>query len=493
MNRKIFLLLIFISSLSFANENYDTNKLFRQKNASTEIQEELSKDSVLSIDKKNTEEVADNTKHFNQLIHLLSICLVGILSLLSLALFRNYSIQRKANKLLQEKNKELELEKEKSEQAIKAKFDFLATISHELRTPLNAINIISDILMEEDPKKSQLENLVSLKISANYLLNLINDVLQINKIESPSFKIEEREFKIISKIENIKNTLNEIAKSNNVKCQYNIDSRIPNSLVGDDSKLHQVLMNLVANAIKFSKNGNVITNLKLIEKTSDIVSIKFEVIDDGIGVPLDKQKVIFEEFTQASPEINHKFGGTGLGLTIVKKLLNHLESEIHLESEENKGSHFSFIINFKKNKNEELNDDLDYTLFKNQEILIVEDNIITQAITQKLILKNGARCTIAENGTEALDLILTKKIPYDLILMDINLPDLNGDLVALEIRKANIQTPIIAFTAIHDENIRKEIAAKGVNDFISKPVNTRSFYEKIINLLKEKEHELLSL
>lgn len=431
----------------------------------------------------NEEMSTQKERHFNQLINLLSISLVAILSLLSLALYKNNKIEYKSNLLLKEKNKELEEEKEKAEKAIKAKSDFLATISHELRTPLNAINIISEILMNENPKESQTENLISLKISTNHLMNLINDVLQINKMESPSFKTEEIEFSIQKKIENIEKSLSEIAKQNNVTFLMNIDESIPKIVIGDPIKLTQILINLISNAIKFSKNGTVTTNVQLLSKSSQNVTVNFEVIDTGIGIPKEQQEFIFDDFTQGSPEISRQFGGTGLGLTIVKKLLEHLGSTIQLQSEENVGSKFNFKLNFKTDVDYiEPNEKLNYSILENKKILLVEDNNITQLVTQKLIEKHSAKCIIASNGKEALQ--LCQQNPFDLIIMDINLPDINGDKVSEEIRKFNIIVPILAFTAIHGEDCIKNLTAKGMNDYITKPVDSRLFYEKIINLLR---------
>jgi signal transduction histidine kinase len=427
----------------------------------------------------------NKTEHFNKLVNLLTVALVAILSLLCLSLYKNNTIEFKSNNLLKEKNKELEEEKEKSEKAIKAKSDFLATISHELRTPLNAINIISEILMNENPKESQVENLISLKISANHLMNLINDVLQINKIESPNFKTEEIEFSIQKKIDNIEKTLSEIAKQNNVTLVTHIDESIPKIVIGDPIKLTQILINLISNAIKFSSNGIVTTNVKLINQTEQNVTINFEVIDNGIGIPKDQQELIFEDFTQGSVEISKKFGGTGLGLTIVKKLLEHLGSKINLYSEENVGSNFNFALNFKTNKNyiEEITDDLDYYALEDKNFLLVEDNSITQIITKKLIEKHNAYCSIAANGKDAIK--LAKQNNYNIIIMDINLPDINGDKVSEEIRRYNIKTPIIAFTAmtIDEVDFIKKLKSKGINDYINKPIDTKLFYTKIIDLL----------
>lgn len=472
MKRLIFLILLFWSI--YTNANYAIINTVSNSQIS----------NTISVETKPSETVIKpENKHFNKLINLLSVAIVAILSLLSLSLYKNNIIEYKSNNLLKEKNKELEKEKERSEKAIKAKSDFLATISHELRTPLNAINIISEILMNENPKESQVENLISLKISANHLMNLINDVLQINKIESPNFKTEEIEFSIHKKIDNIDKSLSEIAKQNNVKFVAYIDESIPKTVIGDPIKLTQILINLISNAIKFSSNGMVTTNVKLIAKTTQDVTIKFEVIDNGIGIPKEQQELIFEDFTQGSSEISRKFGGTGLGLTIVKKLLEHLGGTIQLESEEKKGSNFNFQLTFKTDKNYiESTENPDYFVLEDKKILLVEDNSITQLITQKLIEKYNANCTIASTGNEALK--LSKQNNFDLIIMDINLPDINGDKVAEEIRKFNTMIPILAFTAIHSEDWIKKLISKGMNDYITKPIDSILFYDKIINLLK---------
>lgn len=488
MKRLIFLILLFFSIYANAKTISITDTFSNLTLLTTNFKEiSLTNQTQISpttISQEDSSE-ADKTKHFDKLVNLLSIALVAILSLLSLSLYKNNTIEYKSNNLLKEKNKELEQEKERSETAIKAKSDFLATISHELRTPLNAINIISEILMNENPKESQVENIISLQISANHLMNLINDVLQINKIESPSFTTEEIEFNLRKKIENIDKSLYEIAKLNNVKCEINIDEGIPKKVIGDPTKITQILINLISNAIKFSGNGKVTTNLKLIKKTDQEVTVKFEVIDNGMGISKEKQELIFENFTQGSTEISRKFGGTGLGLTIVKKLLEHLGSTIHLYSEENVGSNFNFELNFKTDKDyiEQNADELDYSILEDKNFLLVEDNSITQVITQKLIEKHNAFCTIASNGKEALK--LAKQNKYDIIIMDINLPDINGDKVSEEIRSYDLITPIIAFTAIviEGEACVENIKSKGMNDYINKPVETKIFYTKIINLL----------
>lgn len=474
MKRLVFLILLFWGIYVNANSVVLVNRVSSIQKSNTVSTNTTSSDKTV---------VKTENEHFNKLINLLSITIVAILSLLSLSLYKNNIIEYKSNNLLKEKNKELERERERSEKAIKAKSDFLATISHELRTPLNAINIISEILMNENPKESQVENLISLRISANHLMNLINDVLQINKIESPNFKTEEIEFSIQKNIENIDRSLSEIAKKNNVKCVTYIDEGIPKTVIGDPIKLTQILINLISNAIKFSSNGIVCTNVKLIAQTAHDATVRFEVIDNGIGIPKDQQKLIFEDFTQGSAEISRKFGGTGLGLTIVKKLLEHLGGTIQLESEEKVGSNFNFQLAFKTDKNYiEATENPDYFVLEDKKFLLVEDNSITQLITQKLIEKYNADCTIASTGNEALK--LSEQNNFDLIIMDINLPDINGDKVAEEIRKFNATIPILAFTAIHSEDSIKKLTSKRMNDYITKPIDSKLFYDKIISLLK---------
>lgn len=467
MKRLIILILLFSCIILNANGNYlNTYKLAVPF-------ENVSKENSFNM----------NEEHFNLLINLLGISLVAILSLLSLALYKNNKIEYKSNILLKEKNKELEEETKRAEKAIKAKSDFLATISHELRTPLNAINIISEILMNENPKRNQIENLISLQISANHLMNLINDLLQINKMEAPNFKTEAIEFSLHDKIMDIEKSLSEIAKKNNVFFQINIDNSIPETVIGDPTKLSQILINLISNAIKFSSNGTVITNVKLLSETLQEVIVYFEVVDNGIGISKEQQEIIFDDFTQGSPEINRQFGGTGLGLTIVKKLLEHMDSTIQLESQENVGSNFNFKLSFKTDKEYiESIEHPEYFLFEGKKILLVEDNSITQLLTKKLIEKHNAQCLIASSGNEALQ--MCQETNFDLIVMDINLPDMNGDMIAEEIRKFNKNIPILAFTAIHEEDYINKLISKGFNDCVSKPIDSKLFYEKIISLLK---------
>ena len=236
--------------------------------------------------------------------------------------------------------------KNKAEEASRARSEFLSTVSHELRTPLNAINGITHLLLEENPKKSQMHYLSSLKFSGNYLTTFINDILEINKIESNKIEIEYINFDLKQLLSDIQNSLKEIATINNNTFTLKIDSDIPENLIGDPTKLSQIFMNLINNALKFTNNGTVSVIAQLRNHQDDKATVFFQIIDTGIGIPKDKLKTVFESFSQGSVEINRKFGGTGLGLTIVKKLVDILGGHIRLRSAVGEGSTFSFELNF---------------------------------------------------------------------------------------------------------------------------------------------------
>ena len=342
--------------------------------------------TIEQLDKEKKSQ--QKTLRFSKLISILSIALISILSLLSLSLYKNNKIRISTNKLLKEKNRELTIEKNKAEQASKARADFLSTVSHELRTPLNAINGITYLLLHEKPKPSQLNYLKSLEFSGNYLLNFINDILEINRLESDKVVVEKINFNLPELTENIITSFKEFIQENNIKCHLNIDNSIDNSLKGDPTKLSQILINLLNNAIKFSKNGDVWCTIKKKKETPDYTIIYFEIKDNGIGIPKEKQHSIFDSFSQGSVEINRTYGGTGLGLSIVKKILELMGSEIHLTSEPGKGSIFTFELQFERGdeKKIELEDKIyNHSLFTNKKVLLIEDNKINQMITQKML------------------------------------------------------------------------------------------------------------
>lgn len=423
----------------------------------------------------------EKTNKFSKLISILAIALISILSLLSLSLYKNNIIRTQSNKLLEEKNKELILAKERVEKASQARSEFLSTVSHELRTPLNAINGITHLLLKENPKKSQMHYLESLQFSGNYLTKFINDILEINKIESSKSQIENINFNLKLLLENIQNSLKELANINNNEFIFNIDSNIPNYIIGDPTKLSQVLMNLINNALKFTHNGEVIVTASLLTLVEKNATISFEIKDNGIGIPEDKLVTIFDSFSQGSIDINRKYGGTGLGLTIVKKIVELLGGKINLESTVNEGSIFTFELPMKvAKKPREIRTNKKETITKcliDKKILVVEDNKINQMITDKMLKNKGIQCEIIDNGEEAIELCRNNN--FDLILMDVHLPGINGTIATQQIREYDNTTPIIALTAISLNENREMLLSFGMNDVITKPFNPEDFYKII--------------
>ncbi len=466
-------------SLEAISESQNQN-LVTERVKINDIMSEMEK---LGKDKKQQEKASK----FSKLINILSIALITILSLLSLSLYKNNIIRNKSNELLKEKNNELEEAKERIEKASQARAEFLSTVSHELRTPLNAINGISHILLEDKPKASQIEYLKSLKFSGNYLLTYINEILEINRIESNNIELENINFNFKELLHNIQNSLKEQASQNNNNFILNIDKDAPEFLIGDPTKLSQIFINLINNALKFTENGTITVNSILINKSTEYCDLKFEVNDTGIGIPKDKQDSIFESFSQGSVEINRKYGGTGLGLTIVKRLVDLMGGKIMVNSDVGVGSSFSFNLNFKIGKAmapSTMNNIIDEKVFINKKVLLVEDNKINQMITKKILEKKRMVCELCETGEDAV--LRMKNNKYDLVLMDVHLPGINGTIATEEIRKFDNHTPIIALTAISLNENREMLMSFGMNDVITKPFNPDHFYKTIeINLTLE--------
>ena len=419
------------------------------------------------------------SNRFSKVISILAIALISILSLLSLSLYKNNIIRNHSNQLLKDKNNELQVAKDKAEKASKARTEFLSTVSHELRTPLNAINGITHLLLTEKPRKSQLKYLSSLKFSGNYLLTFINEILEINRIDSGTVIPEKIAFNLRQLLENIHSSMSELAIENNNKFVVDIDSEVPNNLLGDPTKLSQIFINLINNALKFTSNGNVSVFATLESDEEGKVGIKFKVVDTGIGIAKEKQSAIFDSFAQGSIEINRKYGGTGLGLNIVKKLIKMMGGKIFLESEVGRGSTFSFSIIFDQgcevtSQSEYLYDD---NVFINKKVLLVEDNKINQMITEKMLKNKHMICDTIDNGEEAIQAV--KLNTYDLVLMDIHLPGINGTIATQIIREFDNHTSIIALTAISLNENREMLLSYGMNDVITKPFDPENFYKII--------------
>jgi len=478
-------------------ERYETKNDSIYKVYLKAISEGLIEDSNVgdlnNIIAKQSDELDKNKKsfNFNKMTNGLSIALIVILSLLTLSLYKNNNLRAKANELLQDKNNELQLAKEKAEKASLAKAQFLSTITHELRTPLYAVTGLTHLLMEENPKEHQKEHLNSLKFSGEYLLSLINNILDLNKLEANKVEIEKTSFNLKKRINDVLVALRKSADDRKNNLHFEFDETIPVKLAGDPLKLSQILINLIGNSVKFTQNGDVTVRVKKLDQNKNKVSLHFEIEDNGVGISKKKQKSIFETFSQGSLQINRKFGGTGLGLSIVKNLLELMNSKIHLESQLGKGSKFWFNINF--DIAEEFKDDVnpnniiydvDYVALENKKILVVEDNKINQMITKKILEKNKMICMVADNGMDAIKLV--QENTFDAILMDIHMPGISGIEATQKIRGFNKEIPIIALTAVTiDENL-DDFYRAGFNEIIPKPFKTEEFFEKIYRTLENK-------
>lgn len=416
---------------------------------------------------------------FSKVISILAIALISILSLLSLSLYKNNIIRNRNNKILKETNDELQIAKDKAEKASKARTEFLSTVSHELRTPLNAINGLTHLLISENPKEDQLKYLSSLKFSGHYLLTFINEILEINRIDSGNVVPEKIAFNLRLLLENIHSSMSELAISNNNYFTVEIDPKITEYLLGDPTKLSQIFINLINNALKFTSNGTVKVCANLETSQEEKIGIIFKVIDTGIGIPEEKQATIFDSFAQGSIEINRKYGGTGLGLNIVKKLIKMMGGKIFLTSEVGRGSTFSFSLIFEEGCDVATNEESPYddTIFINKKFLLVEDNKINQMITEKMLNNKQILCDTIDNGEEAIEVM--KQNTYDLVLMDIHLPGINGTTATQMIREFDKKTPIIALTAISLNENREMLLSYGINDVITKPFDPENFYKVI--------------
>ncbi|WGD33711.1 ATP-binding protein [Olleya sp. YS] len=422
-----------------------------------------------------------------KLTTILSIALITILSLLTLSLYKNNNIRLKSNNILHKKNAELTIAMEKAELATKTKANFLSTVTHELRTPLYAVTGLTNMLLEENPKPEQVQHLKSLKFSGDYLLTFINDILQINKIEANKVDIEPEVFNLKKKAENVISALNNSALDNNIQLHLEYDKDLPTNFHADQLKISQILINLIGNSIKFTKDGDIWVRIKKLKQIGDNFEIRFEVEDNGIGISEEKQQNMFESFSQGSIQINRKYGGTGLGLSIVKGLIDILKGKIYMKSELGKGTTFFFEIPMKKSneiiveKKANYFNDVDELELSNIKILVVEDNKINQMITKKILNKMKLYCDVVDNGEEAVDKVKTTN--YDVVLMDIHMPGISGIEATKIIRTFDKDLTIFALTAVTIEDKMQEFEDAGFTDIIPKPFKQEDFEKKLFNAL----------
>jgi signal transduction histidine kinase/CheY-like chemotaxis protein len=393
-------------------------------------------------------------------------------------------------------NESLEIAIDKAEKSSLAKSEFLSTMSHEIRTPLNAVIGMSNLLMMGNPRPDQEENLEILKFSASNLLAIVNDVLDFNKIESGKVVFENIRFNLSELMQNICG--GQIIKANEkgLVFKLKVDDALRNKIViGDPTRITQIIFNLVSNAIKFTRQGYVEVKVSCLEDRHNQVIIRFSVKDSGIGIERDNLNAIFEPFTQESITTTRKYGGTGLGLAIVKRLLELRGVQMEVVSKPGQGSEFSFNLDLPV-ATEKLEEaaaqpniavDTDREL-NNLHILVAEDNMVNTMLMKKFFSKWQVQSSFAENGERAVEMMQYGN--FDIVLMDLQMPVLNGFEAAIEIRKmadtqkANI--PIIALTASALTDIREKVFHSGMNDYVSKPFKPEELKQKIINLVRRK-------
>jgi signal transduction histidine kinase/CheY-like chemotaxis protein len=469
---------------NLSDDIYDRGKLKMADMEGVNLELDEYKRAISKIEAEK--EMQTLRMHKSQIIVLLFVIVVIVLLVLLYNVYRNFNFKRKMNLELTQTNIELAAAKEKAEEASRLKTQFVSTISHELRTPLYGVVGITNMILDEHKELAGSTHLNSLKFSAKYLLSLVNDILQINKIEENRLILESMTFNISDEITTIMNSLQFIANRNNNDLVAEIDTDIPEFIIGDKLRLSQIFMNLVSNALKFTKNGEVVISVRLEKIEGKMNFIRFTVKDTGIGIAKQDQDKIFEKFVQIERK-NDDYQGTGLGLSIVKRLIAVFGSEIHIESSENVGTQFTFTIGFEVDpkKSAEIINNIEVDLSSGQifHILVVEDNKINQVVTKKIIESNNYSCRIVDDGHGALEIL--ENDSFDVILMDINMPGINGFETSRKIREKGILTPIIALTAFGKEEIAEEAISSGMNDIIIKPFEPVKLFRIITNIINQ--------
>ncbi len=381
-----------------------------------------------------------------------------------------------------------------AEDAVEAKQQFLSNMSHEIRTPMNAIVGFTNVILKTELNDSQAQYLNAIKVSGDALVVLINDILDLAKVDSGKMTFEHIAFDLKESINGIVQLFEIKLNEKNLNFNLYIDDAIPNKICGDPMRLRQIILNLISNAVKFTDKGKIALELNLLALTNEFATIEFKIIDTGIGIPDDKIESIFNNFEQAHAETSSNYGGTGLGLAIVKKLVENQGGTIQAKSTIDKGSTFTFIMEFdtkelienrsENSKNEDIvcQQEIDYSNIK---ILVAEDVILNQLLIKIILSGLKFEVDIAENGKIAIEKI--KNNHYDLILMDLHMPEMNGFETTIYLReemKSNI--PIIALTAdVTKVDINKCLTV-GMNDYISKPIDEVLLHKKIIKVLNNR-------